>query len=250
MGNILILITFGVLAPLLGLAMVSMMVFETVIGQIVVGKFISRNSVVLLSRSGLASTDFARSETEAEEMSINEDAGDIVDGKRKFDKGTPVRIMTEALAEEIEMYEEPFGALSRIEECENILKILPTHGVLYMGRRSFIFAAGVVLAFVLNDIYFNDTNAAPSYIAQIFVLFAGTGIDSLISSSKKIFKYLGWIESVDDKKDGDSKNSNSPAGIHTNPLHAAQAGAAASYVGNDIEMSVSPNKAMGNEGEF
>ena len=257
MGNLVILFTYGILAPLLGFSIVATIILETYAAQTIVGRFIAQHSDILSyardPEALKASYNLATKEPETNGDNNNNisDSGiseydAITANSMKF---APPSIFTEALTEAVREADEPYGAISVLQEAEKQLDMLPSNGIMYMGRRLFLFSAGVVFAMTINDVYFNLPDAKVSYAAQLIVLLSLPVYDMFLSSGKKLALWLypeHFAHKTGINKQFDSAVENEIATLHSqSPMHIAHAARTGNETNVKLEVSEGKGKGKG-----
>ncbi len=214
MSNLLVLFTYGIFAPFLGLGIIVAICMESVVAQILAGRFIAMNSSILSISEKYQKKGGEEGERDviaiiedqnvafAEALSYSHNKDNVNDNtassatttkSSKILKHAQPAVLTKNFITAVLDYDEPFGALSCLELAEKELNIMPKSGILYMGRRAFLWFTAIVFSFNINDIYFADTSANVTYIAQLFVLLLVPVFDVCSSSwgyiSEKYMKH-------------------------------------------------------------
>ncbi len=219
MGNLVILFTYGILAPLLGLSIIIVIILESFTAQIILGRFIAQQSDVL-SYAKNPETLYSAYNLEAKDNCVAE-----TDEYSSRTVDVLPSVFTKALTEAVDDYDEPYGSITVLQESEIQLAMLPTFGIMYMGRRLFLISAGVVFALTINDVYFNLPDAKISYVSQLLVLLALPIYDLLMSFGKSVavkfypdhFAYL--TRKSEDNESVTESNTSINAMTSRNPLH-------------------------------
>ena len=145
MGSLLILFTYGVFAPLLGIGIIVAMCMESVIAQILAGRFIAMNSSILTtaykSKQGEGKIDVKAMIKREEEEAKNAGGSAADTGAMKH---APAPLLTHNFLCAVAEYDEPFGAVSCFELAEQELSIMPKSGILNAGRRPFLWFTAIV----------------------------------------------------------------------------------------------------------
>ena len=201
MGSLLILFTYGVFAPLLGIGIIVAMCMESVIAQILAGRFIAMNSSILTtaykSKQGEGKIDVKAMIKREEEEAKNAGGSAADTGAMKH---APAPLLTHNFLCAVAEYDEPFGAVSCFELAEQELSIMPKSGILNAGRRPFLWFTAIVFAFTINDIYYALPTATTNYAAPLTVLLLVPTFDMI----KSVLGHYRVFDNGSNRDDDDS----------------------------------------------
>ena len=125
LGTVLVLLTFGVLAPALALIVTTALFAETYIVELIMGRFLVREiSVIIYSRKKLLKT------YQKEQVQINDD------------------LVIKSQAEDVN---ESWGAVAALKEVEKLCKKVPV-SIFSTSREIILLFLVSVLSFLLNDV--------------------------------------------------------------------------------------------------
>lgn len=218
MSTLMILFTFGIMAPLLGFVMIVAIGIDTIAGQMVVGRFIVMQCNVLLSVKSKNSL-----EVEKESAKVDGDTGG------QSNPQLPEIHLTAALEEAIAELDEPWGAVSIIHRVEEVYDMIPSKGLITIGRRKYLIVCSFVFASYINDIYNSTPTPHKSIVAQMFLLAfipiieIVAGVYHTQVTKRRQKKERLTLASLYDSRDtittAAAENNISASSINTNPIH-------------------------------
>ena len=134
-GNLLLLLTFGVLAPPLGITAIASIVLDTYVSQMAVGKFLARELAVVMEHRRL--------------QHLGTDSKDVVSSSAVEILVSRAKLLH--LRKDIEDANQPWGALAVLQEVESQCLQIPA-STLNSARWVLVVFPSIVIAFVINDV--------------------------------------------------------------------------------------------------
>ena len=149
--TVLILLNFGLLAPLLGVVVASSIVMDGYVQELMLGRF-------LVKELSVVETHERRHQHKEKSRFVTNDGIYMSDAARKV------------VESEAEDAEEPWGAIAALAEVESQCKDIPA-SAFDRVRLAYAMVTAIVLSFVINDIYNSEVGEQKYHIWASMVAF-------------------------------------------------------------------------------
>ena len=251
LSSILIIFTFGLLSPLMAMIMSISVILDTLVLQLTLGKFLSRECTVVLVEENFRQLVRRRKEVvhnrESEpEVSIDDDRGQSLKIQPPFDEEaykeklllkpevllhnvffrpnamTTSQVHKGNVTKLLRGFLEPYGALAALEPVVEECATLPV-SLLNLGRKLYMVIISAFLGFIINDMYNSEALILGGVAVQSILpaLFMATFLPAfeLCVFVSKIRKVRSSREAENDaKEESDVEMSTTAVASVENPI--------------------------------